>query len=256
MRCCYSKWNFELFLLLRSYFSLHDCLLPAVDTCTRLGCEHSAAITTDGLLLTWGQGDGGRLGHGDCVSSNVPKVVQAVNFKRDGMENQAVYCCDKFTMLISTCSSSIGTISPPLPPYNAVDGAVKVEIKASRNDVEEREGKFLDDLHRKWDAIASERTETDGKDEKTDFPSSSSSKRLTRGELGSLLLSLLSRVVSVNEDKKPIALTNVHSKAKEYSYESSPHVFLCLCDIICRLFAGLLLCKEDITSDLRDLLDR
>jgi len=39
------------------------------------GSSHSAAITSDGELYTWGQGQYGRLGHSDEVSQHTPKLV-------------------------------------------------------------------------------------------------------------------------------------------------------------------------------------
>lgn len=39
------------------------------------GSGHSAAITTNGELYTWGQGDHGRLGHGDTSNQSKPKQV-------------------------------------------------------------------------------------------------------------------------------------------------------------------------------------
>lgn len=39
------------------------------------GSAHSAAITSDGELYTWGQGQYGRLGHGDEISQHTPKLV-------------------------------------------------------------------------------------------------------------------------------------------------------------------------------------
>lgn len=39
------------------------------------GSSHSAAITSDGELYTWGQGQYGRLGHGDEVSKYTPEIV-------------------------------------------------------------------------------------------------------------------------------------------------------------------------------------
>lgn len=39
------------------------------------GSGHSAAITSNGELYTWGQGDHGRLGHGDSLNQSKPKQV-------------------------------------------------------------------------------------------------------------------------------------------------------------------------------------
>ncbi|XP_050295909.1 probable E3 ubiquitin-protein ligase HERC1 isoform X2 [Anthonomus grandis grandis] len=39
------------------------------------GYRHSAAITDDGRLWTWGEGDHGRLGHGDYTTRQIPTVV-------------------------------------------------------------------------------------------------------------------------------------------------------------------------------------
>ena len=39
------------------------------------GSGHSAAITSKGELYTWGQGDHGRLGHGDTLNQAKPKQV-------------------------------------------------------------------------------------------------------------------------------------------------------------------------------------
>ncbi|XP_050522470.1 E3 ubiquitin-protein ligase HERC2 [Daktulosphaira vitifoliae] len=40
------------------------------------GSAHSASITSDGELYTWGQGQYGRLGHGDEISQYTPKLVK------------------------------------------------------------------------------------------------------------------------------------------------------------------------------------
>lgn len=39
------------------------------------GCEHSAAVSDNGTLYTWGHGEGGRLGHGDNVQCSIPTPV-------------------------------------------------------------------------------------------------------------------------------------------------------------------------------------
>jgi alpha-tubulin suppressor-like RCC1 family protein len=40
------------------------------------GYRHSAAVTDDGSLYTWGEGDFGRLGHGDSQSRFLPTRVK------------------------------------------------------------------------------------------------------------------------------------------------------------------------------------
>lgn len=42
------------------------------------GYRHSAAVTEDGILYTWGEGDFGRLGHGDGQSRDVPTAVKDI----------------------------------------------------------------------------------------------------------------------------------------------------------------------------------
>ena len=48
------------------------------------GSSHSAAITSDGELYTWGLGEYGRLGHGDTNTVNKPKLVRLILMSIDG----------------------------------------------------------------------------------------------------------------------------------------------------------------------------
>ncbi|XP_063089371.1 probable E3 ubiquitin-protein ligase HERC1 [Cavia porcellus] len=43
------------------------------------GYRHSAAVAEDGELYTWGEGDFGRLGHGDSNSRNIPTLVKDIS---------------------------------------------------------------------------------------------------------------------------------------------------------------------------------
>ena len=42
------------------------------------GERHSAALTSTGLVLTWGSGQHGCLGHGDRVDVSAPKLVSSL----------------------------------------------------------------------------------------------------------------------------------------------------------------------------------
>lgn len=59
------------------------CYIPALENIKVLrfaaGCEHSAAVSEDGILYAWGQGDGGRLGLGTNSPSLVPVEVKPIS---------------------------------------------------------------------------------------------------------------------------------------------------------------------------------
>ncbi|XP_037084977.1 probable E3 ubiquitin-protein ligase HERC1 [Pollicipes pollicipes] len=48
-------------------------------TTVSAGYRHSACVTADGRLYTWGEGEHGRLGHGDNNSRNVPTLVSELS---------------------------------------------------------------------------------------------------------------------------------------------------------------------------------
>ncbi|XP_037104179.1 probable E3 ubiquitin-protein ligase HERC1 isoform X3 [Syngnathus acus] len=50
-----------------------------VVVCVSAGYRHSAAVSEDGELYTWGEGDFGRLGHGDSSSRNIPTLVKDIS---------------------------------------------------------------------------------------------------------------------------------------------------------------------------------
>ncbi|XP_033633807.1 probable E3 ubiquitin-protein ligase HERC1 isoform X2 [Asterias rubens] len=54
-------------------------LTSKVVVCVSAGYRHSACVTEDGQLFTWGEGDYGRLGHGDSNSRNVPTLVKDIS---------------------------------------------------------------------------------------------------------------------------------------------------------------------------------
>ena len=54
------------------------------------GGAHTAGVTTDGKLLTWGRGDAGQLGHGEGNDRVHGKVVKALA----GYEPSRAQDCD------------------------------------------------------------------------------------------------------------------------------------------------------------------
>lgn len=54
------------------------------------GSRHTAAVTRDGELYTWGWGKYGQLGHGDSTSSDRPRRVE--HLVAEGLQAQEVVC--------------------------------------------------------------------------------------------------------------------------------------------------------------------
>ncbi|RLU17868.1 hypothetical protein DMN91_010107 [Ooceraea biroi] len=46
------------------------------------GGKHALALTQDGKVFSWGEGEDGKLGHGNCVSLDKPKLIEALKSKR------------------------------------------------------------------------------------------------------------------------------------------------------------------------------
>lgn len=92
------------------------------------GCEHSAAITADGEVYTWGHGDGGRLGLGNNAQSFVPVKVDALSSMK--LKSKYVHCGDKFTAVLGE-------------PRNTGERQEKTKIHASELSID---GTHYDDL--------------------------------------------------------------------------------------------------------------
>jgi len=58
--------------------TLVEALVGQVVEQLALGGDHSACTTEEGTLYTWGNDDGGRLGHGVGFDKNVPTLVEAL----------------------------------------------------------------------------------------------------------------------------------------------------------------------------------
>lgn len=89
------------------------CMIPSLEDTTVVhisaGCEHSAAITEDGTLLTWGHGDGGRLGQGDNAQCGIPSPVQAIRMM--SLRPYDVHCGDKFTVVLAKPDQPLESLS-------------------------------------------------------------------------------------------------------------------------------------------------
>ncbi|CAG7693965.1 unnamed protein product, partial [Allacma fusca] len=76
-------------------------LVGKVVKCISAGFRHSAAVTETGELYTWGEGESGRLGHGDTNDRQVPTLV------KDVCNVGLVVCGGSHTLAASVCGKII-----------------------------------------------------------------------------------------------------------------------------------------------------
>ncbi|OCT92505.1 hypothetical protein XELAEV_18015562mg [Xenopus laevis] len=63
--------------------------------------QHYLALSATGELFSWGCGDGGRLGHGDTVSLEEPKLVSALSGKQTGKQVILIACGSTYSAAIT-----------------------------------------------------------------------------------------------------------------------------------------------------------
>lgn len=70
------------------------------------GSEHSATVTDDGQVCTWGWGEHGQLGLGDTSDQSLPRVVDLGNKPGSNLLTTRVYCGSGFTIAVKMSAPS------------------------------------------------------------------------------------------------------------------------------------------------------
>lgn len=64
----------------------------------KAGCEHTVLLTDEQEVWTFGQGDSGRLGHGDNLTRKVPTLIES--FSHSGLRPVAIAVGDKYNLVL------------------------------------------------------------------------------------------------------------------------------------------------------------
>ncbi|KAM6409452.1 LOW QUALITY PROTEIN: RCC1 domain-containing protein 1 [Rhynochetos jubatus] len=95
--------------------------LPREREVSRVSCgsRHTAAVTRDGRLYTWGWGKYGQLGHGDGASSDRPRRVRLPGPAGQRVEDVV---CGPWTTYV--CLLELSPPSPPAPGKEGLEAAL------------------------------------------------------------------------------------------------------------------------------------
>lgn len=205
------------------------------------GSEHSAALTAANEVYTWGHGDGGRLGHGDNSQCLVPTPVHAL--KSMNALPVGFHCGDKFTIaILETIDSEPSSKVSQTGGSESVISTRPPQVEGLASLMDELENSSLGEqwVHKQIDRLIANSLLTEdiaipppssssSSSSSSSFPTSS--KRLTRQQLGYALLSLMSRASSTNYPLSEVKMDSHHyhhlhpGKDVEYCIECCPETF-------------------------------
>ncbi len=87
------------------------------------GAQHSVALTSDGRLFCWGQGEFGQVGDGDVADKLIPIQIQT----KTPLDRDAAVCCGSHNTFVN--------LSPHAPPHNLAPEVVSAaEALAAASD--------------------------------------------------------------------------------------------------------------------------
>ncbi len=77
------------------------------------GGRHALALTTDGRVFSFGEGDDGKLGHGDRQTLESPRCIEALNGTQSlpfPIEPSLVFYCGYYSRIRSAYISHFGAV--------------------------------------------------------------------------------------------------------------------------------------------------
>jgi alpha-tubulin suppressor-like RCC1 family protein len=113
----------------------------------KAGCEHTVFLTDDHELWTCGQGDSGRLGHGDSQTRKRPTKIEL--FAKSGLKPVALAVGDKYNLVLVTDDSSQGAHGNEHGSGSVSKVAYRVNEHGSGHGTNVHHGRHRSALHKK-----------------------------------------------------------------------------------------------------------
>jgi len=101
--------------------------------------SHILVISVDGYIYSWGSGNCGQLGHGDTLTSNIPKIIESLNphlpnitlIKRSEQEGaeQVMICYDHWVVQIAAGDEHVLILNENGQVYSLIINFQSTEIE-------------------------------------------------------------------------------------------------------------------------------